>query len=248
MAGYGLERYMNAVAAHVEDGDRPSTGFAARHVGDVMTREVWSAHPVTPFKEIARVLDRERVHGVPVIDDSNHVLGVVTASDLLARTAGADHALPRGHRMSAHRANAAKRHGLTAEELMTAPAVTVTPSATIAEAARVAAHSRVRTLPVVNTDGEIVGIVTRDDLIRVYLRLDDDIRRDVERDVVKELPRVPENDVTVEVVDGVVTVRGSVTTALTAAHVVYEAKRVPGVVDVRDELDWVLDDVYQPTQ
>lgn len=240
-----IERYLDALAARGDaTKDTPSSPFAARHVADVMTRDVWTAPLGTPFKTVAQLLDTNRVHGVPVVDSDNRVVGVVTASDLLARVARTDHSLPRGHRIGGHHAIVAKRHGETAGEIMTAPPVTVTPNTTIGEAARCAAHSRVRTLPVVDANGRLVGIVTRDDLIRVFLRPDEDIRRDVERDVVAELPALPTNKVQVEVADGVVTLRGMVTTALTAARLAGHTRKVPGVVEVHEELEYDYDDGF----
>lgn len=248
MTGHPLQRYLNAVAAHGDADSAGAAAFAARHVGDVMTRTVFAARTGTPFKDIAKELDSHHVHGVPVVDDNSKVIGMVTASDLLARVAGTDHGLPRGHRLSSHHANAVKRHGLTAKELMTTPPVVVTTATTIADAARLAAKSRVRTLPVVDADGRLIGVVTRDDLIRIFLRPDEDIHHDVEHDVVGKLPRVPENRVSVEVTDGVVTLHGTVTTALTAGRLLYQAGRVPGVVDVRNDLDYTVDDAYTLVQ
>jgi len=101
---------------------------------------------------------------------------------------------------------------------------------------------------VVDANGRLIGVVTRDDLIRIFLRPDADIHRDVQRDVVDQLPRVAENAVSVDVTDGVVTLRGTVTTALTAGRLAYQAGRVPGVVDVHNELEFAVDDAYTLVQ
>jgi CBS-domain-containing membrane protein len=176
------------------------------------------------------------------------VQGMVTASDLLARVAGTDHTMPRGHRMTAHHANALKRHGLTAEELMTAPAITVQPETSIVAAARLAARSRVRSLPVVDGDGTLLGIVTRDDLVKVFVRPDDEIEAELRREVIDPLAPLPGQHVEVQVSNGVATLAGRVATALAARSLEHQARTVPGVVEVQSEIDYEFDDSYLPVR
>lgn len=230
-----LERYVGAVAGeHAHPAGTPGA-FPPRTVGDVMTRSVVSAYEKAVFKEVASSLARNRISGVPVINEERHVVGVITTSDLLARLAGTTGGPPRGHRV-ARAEDKRKRHAMTAAELMTSPAITVTPTTSIADAARKAAKARVRTLPVVDASGRLAGVVTRADLIRQFLRPDADIARDVDRDVVRR-PGVPgRSGVHIEVDEGVVTLSGQVDTVLTARRLVYETYDVPGVVGVVDEL------------
>lgn len=250
-----LERYLRFVAtaeAH-EGGCRSSTGLsaqtrdrrtslAARTVADVMTRGVVSAYPGAPAKAIAWALQRNRIGAVPVIDADRRVVGVVSASDLLAKVAEGVRPASRGHRLSARSDARRKRDGTTATDLMTSPAVTTTPTATIAEAALTAARARVRSLPVVSsTTGELVGMVTRDDLIKLFLRADDDIRDEVRRAVVKLDRNADHPSVTVSVADGVVTLGGRVPTPRQAERIGADATGVPGVVAVRNELESTLE-------
>jgi CBS domain-containing protein len=246
MTGFARERYVSAIT-HGDGDEKPSVpSFPAYHVRDVMTRDVAWVTDETPLKQIAYLLAANRVHGVPVVDDQQRVVGVVTASDLLARVAGADHSMPRGHRVTAHHANLLKRRALTAAELMTAPPITVTPATSISAAARLAARSRVRSLPVVDGDGTLLGIVTRDDMVKVFLRSDEDIAHDVRRDVIEHVPTMPGHSVEVAVSAGVVTLSCRVGSSLGARSLEHNVRAVAGVVEVQNDLTYDVDDAYLP--
>lgn len=197
--------------------------MAGRHeptVGDVMTADAVAAPGNASFKEIVRLLEDHRVHALPVVDDDRRVTGVVCCCDLLARYGP-------GWRDQA----ADKRHAGTAAELMTVPAITTDTSTPLSEAARLATHAHVHTIPVVDHVGVLVGVVTRSDLAKVYLRPDDEIRAEVEAALE---PRSA--DVQVSVAEGVVMLTGRATP--TEAHRFRAAAdRVSGVVDVADYLD-----------
>jgi CBS-domain-containing membrane protein len=207
-----------------------------------MNRAVVSAYRGALFKEIARALARNDIDTVPVVDEDRRVIGVVTASDLLARLAH-PRLTPRGHRMSAQLEVHRKRRGACARDLMTRPAVTTTPDATIVEAAQLAARYRVRSLPVVDPHGALVGIITRNDLVKLFLRADEDIQRAVERQVAAQVGEPGCGAVQVRVDEGVVTVSGVVADQPTARQIAARAGQVPGVVDVRTHLKTVRDDV-----
>ncbi|MFD6613607.1 CBS domain-containing protein, partial [Micromonospora chalcea] len=127
----------------------------------------------------------------------------------------------------------AKAGGLTAADVMTAPAVTVHPDATLAQAARIMAQRKVKRLPVVNAEGLLEGIVSRADLLKVFLRTDDDIADEVGQDVVAPLFRSLADNVRVEVSDGVVTLRGRVEDTSLVPVAARLVRAVEGVVDVR---------------
>ena len=244
-----LERYVEAVAGDQPPLSGPSPAmrltFPPLTVSDVMTRAVVSAYEGALFKEIAAALDRNAINAVPVINQEHRVVGVVTASDLLARI-GHVRPVPRGHRLGGRAETYRKEHGATAKELMTAPAITAGASTSIAEAARMLARYRIRSMPVVDRNGLLVGMVSRVDLIKLFLRSDEDICNDVLRDVIRAGVMPRHNGVRVSVAEGVVTLSGRVDTALTARGLTYESGRVPGVVDVRDELEFDVNDVYLP--
>ena len=241
-----LERYLRAMLVEQldesEHATKPAHGFPARVVGDVMTTAVVTAYPAAQVKEIARALHGNHISAVPVVDDERHVVGVVSTSDLLARVARGSRPVPRGHRHG-HRADERRKHdALTAQELMTAPAITTTPTTRIADAALAAARARVRSLPVVDAKGALIGIVSRDDFIKQFLRDDADIRRDVLRNVVKARDAAQTAGVTVTVDEGVVTLAGEVPTALLARRLVLDTSLVVGVLAVEDELTYAVDD------
>ena len=167
-----------------------------RTVEDVMTTPVVTADRLTPYKEIARLLAEHRISGLPVLVDGWQVVGVVSEADLLAaqdRTAA--------DRTAAHL-------GLMAGELMTAPAVTIHPDATIPAAVHVMSTHHIRRLPVTGADRQLIGIVSRRDVLSVVLRPDADIARDV-RQVLGEIPIATPATVDVTVRHGMVTLAGT---------------------------------------
>jgi CBS-domain-containing membrane protein len=208
------------------------TSSDVRRVADVMTRGVVSAHEGAAFKDIAAAFTRYHISAVPVLDADRKVVGVITASDLLTRGSHApEHGWRRHARPAEHTIT-----GATAVELMTSPAVITTPGESIADAARRATTKRVRVLPVVDENGVLVGIVTRADLVRVYLRSDEEIRREVEDDVLTRIMMLEPFTVQAVVHQGVVTLRGCVDTQARAVETVELTRAVGGVIDVVDAL------------
>jgi CBS domain-containing protein len=241
-------RYLSDVVAREahRPGVRPPVPPGPERVRDVMVTAVVAAHEGAVFKEIVDALIRNRVSAVPVIDADRRVLGVVSESDLLARVSKAHLALPRGHLLSAHSEERRKLHAANASELMTSPAYVIAPHASIADAAWHAARSRVRRLPVVDDNGVLLGIVTRSDLLRPFLRPDEDIRDDITQNVIVGAFVLDPNCVEVSVEEGVVTLRGQVERRSIALEVVDNVRNWSGVVDVIDKLTYRTDDT-QPT-
>jgi CBS-domain-containing membrane protein len=216
-----------------------------RTVQDVMTREVVAVQGATPFKELVRLLNEHRVTAMPVLDDAGRiVVGVVSETDLAlkeitplreAHTPVFDTAQRRSER--------AKATSLTAAELMTAPAVTVGPDEPVATAARRMHDRDVKRLPVVDHGGALIGIVTRADLLKVFLRSDDELRFEVLDHVAGDLLRLPAGAVEVEVADGVVRLAGRVRLRSQALTLEQVTGAVDGVVAVEGRLSWRVDDV-----
>jgi CBS domain-containing protein len=211
------------------------------YVGDVMTTDVVTVPPDMPYKAVADLLVQHGVSAVPVVDATGRVLGVVSEADLLAKLEYADRT-PR-HPLSARRMRygSGKAAGDTAGELMTAPAVTVRRTETVTRAARLMDAAGIRRMPVVNYDGQLVGIVARRDLLRLYTRPDAETRAALIDGVLHSL-WVDPSIVGVEVVDGVVTLTGHVDRRSTAAVVAAFVLGTPGVVDVVDHLTFDEDD------
>ena len=181
----------------------------ARRVSDVMTTTVVTVDRITPYQEIDRLLTRHRISGVPVLKMGREVAGVVSETDLLAaedeRRRQARMADSIGRRWHLRK----QRHvRLTAGALMTSPAITIGPDATIPAAVRLMTTDQISRLPVVDEDGKLVGIVSRRDLLSVFLRPDAEIAHDA-RQVLDELPLADPTAVIAEVRHGVVTLTGT---------------------------------------
>lgn len=230
-----------AKGGHVADQD--PLGHQVRwrqRVWDVMTTKVITVDRITPYKEIARLLAKHKISAVPVLMLGRHVAGVVSEADLLtaqqkrerAAEAAAGGGLHLTHRHDAHQ-------GLTAEQLMTSPAITINPEAALSTAARLMNSHNLKSLPVVKPDGTLSGIVSRGDLLRVFLRSDKDIAGEVRAIFSKVLPNDPDA-VSVRVRNGVVSLGGH-PAAGTDPDLVPVVVRliwdIAGVVDVIEKID-----------
>ena len=221
----------DAARTHVPSTHHPvPTGASC--VRDVMTEGVVAAHEGARFKDIVRFMLDNGVRAVPVVDSDHRVLGVVSESDLLYRLAETRGPAPRGHWLHAVAEGRRKVHALTAADLMTAPAFVASPHMPIPSAAWHAARCRVHQLPVVDDDGVLVGIVSRGDLLRPYLRGDDEIRDDIVENVVRGTFVLDPNTIDVAVEHGVVTLRGTVPTRTIAEELTADVHGVTGVVEV----------------
>ena len=142
-------------------------------VKDIMTAEVVVVKRGASFKEMAALLRRFRVSALPVVDDDEKVIGVVSEADLLAREVltGSHDTMPGMIAGLLHHREQEKAAGLTAGDLMTHPAVTVRPEDSVEQAARLLYTLRVKRLPVINAGGRLVGIVSRTDVLAVQDRL-----------------------------------------------------------------------------
>jgi len=206
-------------------------------VSEVMTRRVVALREDAEYKEIARVLRRYHVSACPVIDDRNRVLGVVSAADLLHKQT--DPEMPSGlYRLSWRLQEHTKATAISAAELMTAPAIVVDPAAPLRVAAKVMQRNQIKRLPVAASDGRLVGIVSRTDLLSVFERSDTDIWDDVIKVMVsEEFALNPENfDVTVR--SGVVTLCGLIEQRGAALNLLARVRHADGVVGVRDRLSY----------
>ncbi|WP_405443228.1 CBS domain-containing protein [Streptomyces avidinii] len=184
-------------------------------VEDVMTHAVISVDLRTPFKDIVETMRRWRISALPVLSEEGRVAGVVSEADLLLKAQGAD-----------------ESRAVTAGQLMTVPAVTVTKDVTIPGAARLMARGHLKRLPVVDGDGRLVGVVSRGDLLKIYLRPDADIAEELRRLIMAELIPGGSAMVQVHVADGIVRLDGSIPDPALKDVLVRVARTVPGVVDV----------------
>jgi CBS domain-containing protein len=196
-------------------------------VKDVMTTRVVAVRQGATFKEIAALLTEFRVSAFPVLDEDDKVIGVVSEADLMSREALA----------AAIGARAAEfGSAVTAGGLMTKPPVVVTPYEPVTGAARLMYNARVKRLPVVGEKGELVGIVSRADVLSVYSRPDEEIRREILENVILNGFFADPDRFEVTVSNGVVTLGGHPETASRGRDIVAETWHVEGVVAVRDRL------------
>ncbi|MFF9819084.1 CBS domain-containing protein [Streptomyces sp. NPDC014006] len=196
-------------------------------VSDVMTHTVVAVGSEAPFKDVVELLEQWKVSAVPVLAGEGRVVGVVSEADLLAKEEFRDTDI-------GDLAERIKAGALTAGELMNAPAVTVHADATVAEAARIMARRHVKRLPVVDGVGLLQGVVSRSDLLKVFLRSDEEIAEEIRRDV---LALLPAGDTLIpSVTDGIVTLEGALPERGLVPVIVRAVRAVEGVVDVRAEL------------
>jgi CBS domain-containing protein len=198
-----------------------------------MTTSVVAVRQDASFKEMAAMLRSRRISAFPVIDDAGRVVGVVSEGDLLVKEAvNAD-----GTSLLAalrHVREDDKVAGITAGDLMTAPAVTVGPDAPVEQAARLMYDRRVKRLPVVNTAGRLVGIISRVDVLAVFSRPDADIRDEVMRQLLPGILPAAPGALKVAVRDGIVTISGEPQSDQLTHAILDAVRHVEGVVAVRD--------------
>jgi CBS-domain-containing membrane protein len=208
-------------------------------VDDVMTKDVVAVREDTPYRDVVNLLISRRVSAVPVVDRSDRVVGVVSEADLLHKV---ERRRPRIIETWRFRRDHAKAAGRVARDVMSAPPVTVLPSLSVAAAARRMRRENVKRLPVEDELGRLVGIVTRSDLLKIHLRSDAEIRRDVVEEVLEHALAVPDGTVQVTAADGIVTLAGRLRFRSAAVRAAGLSREVPGVVDVVNDLTFDIDD------
>jgi CBS domain-containing protein len=213
-----------------------------RTVRQVMTTDVVTAATTTPFKQLVRLIESNHVSALPVVDDRGVLVGIVSEADLLLKEEDPDPAPTgalTGRRRKLHRSKAV---GLVASQVMTTPVVTIAPDAGLSEAARTMRRHGVKRLPVVDGMGRVLGIVSTADLLSVFLRSDEEIRRDVVNEVVDRSLWMEPSTIKVTVDDGVVTLRGRLERRSLVDAAVTLTRLVDGVVAVDSRLTFEVDD------
>ncbi|MFE6740420.1 CBS domain-containing protein [Streptomyces tubercidicus] len=200
-----------------------------RTVADLMTPEAVVVQRGTTFKEIARLLDEYDITAVPVLDEDGQPVGVVSEADLLRR-------------------QIAKLGATSAEAIMTSPAVVARPEWSVVEAAKTMEKKKVKRLPVVDDSGRLIGVISRSDLVQLFLRRDRAIQEEVLEEVLTRTLGVAPSAVTVDVSDGHVTLTGSLERKSLLPIAVRLCESVDGVVEVVDRLSYLRDDTATPRQ
>lgn len=213
-------------------------------VSDVMTRHVVSILDFTPYKDIVRVLIDHGFSAVPVVDERRRVRGIVSEADLIEKEAQRVEGYPEPWELLTRRGRdlRSKAEALSAAELMTAPAITAKADTAIAQAARLMRKYGVKRLPVVDADGVLVGIVSRSDLLKPFLRSDEAIREAVVQDIMRDSMCVDPQSVDVRVQGGVVTLDGEMENEFVARDTARMVRELDGVVSVVDRLHYRITD------
>lgn len=204
-------------------------------VAELMTHDVVTVTPETTFRDAVRLLEDRRVDTLPVVAQDRTVVGVLTASDLLLKEEISEG--PKGvpGLPWQRRRDRVRGAGTTVQQCMSTDLVTVGADATFCAAARLMHRHHVGGLPVVDAEGRLQGIVTRSDLLTVYLRDDAELQEEVRA----ALPR----GVDASVAEGRVVLAGHVDLRSTAVQAQATAQGVAGVVDVESRLSYDADDV-----
>ncbi|RAG86852.1 hypothetical protein DN069_04515 [Streptacidiphilus pinicola] len=185
-------------------------------VADVMTHAVAAVGRDAGIDEIVETLNARRVSALPVLAGDGRVVGVVSESDVIA----------------AELADPATASAVTAGRLMSTPAVTVHPEASLAEAASTMLKRKVKRLPVVDAEDRLSGIVSRADVLKIFLRGDDDVARHIRFELLTALDARTEAGIDVSVADGHVHLSGRIPPEPGPAVLTRLVEGVPGVVDV----------------
>jgi CBS domain-containing protein len=213
-------------------------------IESVMTTEVVTARPSTPFRELVDLLQRKRISALPVVDQDDRLVGIVSEADLLVKQGyphggddvGVVHALR-------HRQRLGKAAGICALDVMTRQVVSVPVGTEVAAAARLMIRLGIKRLPVVDGQGRLAGIVTRGDLLKVFLRPDQAISWEVAHEIVQGRIGIPRGAVAVETRNGMVSLTGQVERRSQVTELVRQVQAVHGVVSVDARLTWNVDDV-----
>ncbi len=208
-----------------------------------MTSHVHVASPLAPFKYLVRLIEENRVSAIPIVDQQGVPVGIVSEGDLLLKE--------RRHELETsddllhpqkRRQLRAKAEGILASEVMTSPAITVASDTSLGKAARLMQEKNVRRLVVVDERGRIAGIVSRSDLLQVFLRTDEELRDEIVGTLIPALLLSSPERIGVDVRSNVVTLSGEVDRKSDAEILARLTRELDGVVGVIDRLAYSWDD------
>ena len=206
-------------------------------VKDVMTADVVGVRRDTSFKDMVGMLSMSRISALPVVDEAEHVIGVVSEADMLIKEAdqGSDPGFFTGLR---RRRDHEKAAGICAADLMSSPAIVIRPDEPVQHAARLMYDRGVKRLVVVDEAGHLAGIVSRSDVLGVFGRPDEDIHREITGQVILSAFLTDPRMFDVRVRDGIVTIAGQPETSELGKEIVEAIRRLDGVVAVHDQLSY----------
>jgi CBS domain-containing protein len=223
------------------------------NTSEIMTRNVVSISQDASVRDAIRLMLEHRVSGLPVVDDTGKVTGILTEGDLLRRGETGtqrqrrpwlEFLLGPGRLADDY----VKTHGRRVAEVMTREIVSIAPDAPVGELVQLMERRHIKRLPVLDGD-VLVGIVSRADLMSAVARIldrdealpsgDDAIRERVLAELARGQGWAPPQGVTVTVKDGVVELNGAIFEEKERTALRVAAENVPGVKAVVDRLAWV---------
>ena len=222
------------------------------NASDVMTRGVVTVRPETPLDEAIRLMLDKHVSGLPVVDADRRLVGILSEGDMLRRAElGTENLRPRWLEIFLGTGRMAtdyvETHSRRVGDVMTTTVFTVAETTPLDEVVAIMERKHVKRLPVVTYD-EVVGMVSRADLLRALARLFPHAPEQAVSDtalrsqVLAELRRqdwAPGGALTVTVEGGVVDLDGTILDERERSAIRVVAENVPGVRSVRDHLVWV---------
>jgi len=193
---------------------------------DIMTSPVHTVTQDCAVETAAELMTTHRITALPVVDRSGALIGMVSEGDLLWHRVPAD---PTARVRRLENTGPGRRPG-TVDEVMAWDPYTVRPEADVAEVADLMLQHDVRSVPVVDDDAAVVGIVSRRDILRVMVRTDEVLRGEVQHRLDEYADGRPRWTATVSA--GVVRITGDFDSETEQAVVAVLARTVPGVAAV----------------
>lgn len=209
-------------------------------VRNVMTESVITAGESATFPEMARLLAQHPGGALPILDVDGVMVGIVSGTDLLPKEA-----LPPAPHLWPQRsltAETVKAEAITAGDVMSSPIVSAYPGEPLSVAVRRMLDHNVSQLPVLEKDGRLVGILSRQDALRAFERGDEEIRLDIVDGVLPRWMGIKPDTIEVSVAGGIVLLRGGLERRSEATTLGHLAASLDGVVAVDNELCWTDDD------
>jgi CBS domain-containing protein len=221
------------------------------NASDVMTRTILSTSPDATIAEAIRIMLDNRISGLPVIDETGQLVGILTEGDLLRRgETGTERHRPRWLEFLIGPGRLAEEyvrtHGRKVGAVMTRDPVSVKPDTSLKEIVELMERRRIKRVPVL--DGEVpVGILSRADLLRglagtLEQRPAATSDAEIRERILAELARaawVPRDGIAITVENGVVDLNGVILDEKEREALRVAAENVPGVRAVEDHLVWV---------
>lgn len=207
---------------------------------DLMTTDVITIGPDASLKEAARRMIEARVSGLPVTDNSGALIGVITEADFVKEEAGR-RAGQRARLLRWLHPEPKSDSERLVGDVMTGTVLTLTGDSDHADAARLMDREGIKRVPVVDEHGALIGVVSRTDILKAFTRPDAEIIEELKTGLMRKILWIDPKLVAITCEDGNLVLSGQLETRSDAQLLVELARRLDGVVSVRDRLSWEVD-------